>query len=145
MQGGGFVIIDIKGLKMGISIGINEFDFPQWVNDIYNNMTAKDRETNTKANIYGLCNKTDDGFEIVPLISNLSNRVSVLLKAEDVAVAITLADLCYPWAFLPGMATKDNTCKHCDFKFNSRSQDPQCPSCHKFGWEEAITEAKNEK
>ena len=118
----------------GISIGIREFEFPQWVKDIYDCMTPKDREMNTKTNIYGICNKTDDGYEIIPLISNLSNRVSVLPEAKDVAMALILADLHFPWAFLPGKTIKTYTCKHCSFKFDSPLKDPQCPSCHKWEW-----------
>ncbi|KKN73444.1 hypothetical protein LCGC14_0400190 [marine sediment metagenome] len=125
----------MKGNNMGISIGIKEFDFPQWVTDIYNAMTPKDREVNTKANIYGICNKTDKGYKISPLIAGLSNRISVLPETKDVAVAIILADLHYPWAYLPGGLTTNYTCKHCDFKFDSSLKDPQCSSCHKFSWE----------
>lgn len=121
---------------MGISIGLKEFNYPQWVIDIYDNMTPKDREMNTKANIYGICNKTNDGYEITPLIANLSNRISVLPEAKDVAIALILADLHFPWAFLPGNTIKTNTCKHCDFKFDSPLKDPRCPSCKKWGWQE---------
>jgi len=119
---------------MGISIGINKFDFPQWVIDIYNNMTPEDRELNTKANIYGVCNKTDKGYEIIPLISNLSNRCPVLSEAKSVAIAISLADGLYPWTLLPGQTTKSYTCKHCDFKFDSPKKDPRCPFCKKWKW-----------
>ncbi len=123
---------------MGISIGIKEFDYPQWVIDIYNNMSPKDKETNVKTNIYSLCNKTDDGIEIVPLIANLSNRVSVLSKAESVATAIAIANSVYPWTFLPGQTQKKYTCKHCDSKFDSSQKGPRCPSCKKWGWEQAL-------
>ena len=85
---------------MGISVGIKEFEFPNWVNDIYSKMTTEDKELNTKANIYGLCNKTDEGYKIIPLISNLSNRCPVLWEPEDVAVAICIADAHYPPVFL---------------------------------------------
>jgi len=119
---------------MGISIGIKEFDYPQWVIDIYDKMTPKDREMNTKANIYGVCNKTDDGYEIVPIISQLSNRVSILPEARDVAVALILADLHFPWAYLPGETIKTYTCKHCGHKFDCPLKDPQCPSCKKWEW-----------
>lgn len=120
---------------MGISIGIKEFEFPQWVIDIYDEMTPQDREINTKANIYGICNKTDKGYEITPLISQLSNRVSVLPETKNVAVALILADLHYPWAYLPGNTTKTYTCKHCGQKLlKCPLKDPQCPSCKRWKW-----------
>lgn len=119
---------------MGISIGIKEFEFPQWVTDIYDKMTPNDREINAKTNIYGICSKTDAGYEIIPLISNLSNRVSILPEAEDVVVALSLADCHYPWAYLPGQTTKNYTCKHCSFKFDSPLKDPRCPKCEKWEW-----------
>ena len=120
---------------MGISIGIKEFDYPQWVIDIYDEMTPIDRERNTKSNIYGACNKIDDGYKIIPLISQLSNRVSVLPEAKDVAVALILADLHYPWAYLPGKTTKTFICKHCGSKYDKCPlKDPQCPSCEKWEW-----------
>lgn len=123
---------------MGISIGIKEFDYPQWVIDIYNEMTPEDKERNTKSNIYGVCNKTDDGYEIVPLISQLSNRVPVLPEAKDVAVALILADLHFPWAYLPGNSIKTYTCKHCGHKFDCPLKDPRCPSCQKWEWSKAL-------
>ena len=121
----------------GISIGIKEFEFPQWVNDIYNQMTPKDRELNTKANIYGSCNKTENGYEIIPFICSLSNRISVLPKPKDVAIAISLADCIFPWEFLPGNSLQDFVCKHCGFKFKSRLKQPQCQFCHKYQWQES--------
>lgn len=127
---------------MGISIGIREFDYPQWVIDVYDEMNPKDREMNTKANIYGICNKTNDGYKIAPLISQLSNRVPVLPKAKDVAVALTLADSHFPWVYLPGSSTKAYICKHCNFKFDAPVKDPRCPSCKKWKWSEATKGGK---
>ena len=121
---------------MGISIGIKEFEFPQWVIDIYDEMTPKEREMNTKANIYGICKKTDDGYKIIPLISDLSNRSPVLSEAKGVAVALILADLLYPWRYLPGQTIKPYICKHCGFKFDSPLKDPRCPHCKKWEWSE---------
>jgi hypothetical protein len=119
---------------MSISIGIKEFEFPPWVIEIYDNMTPEDRERNTKANIYGICNKTNKGYEITPLISDLSNRVPVLLEAKDVAVALILADLHFPWAYLPGNSIKSYKCKHCNHEFDTPLKDPRCPKCHEWEW-----------
>ena len=123
---------------MGISIGIKEFEFPQWVNDIYDEMSNEDRERNTKANIYGLCDRTDKGFEISPFISQLSNRCRFLPEAKNVATAFALADNLYPWSYLPGVTIKNYICKHCGFKFNSRLKDPRCPFCHKWKWSKTL-------
>jgi len=119
----------------GISIGIREFEFPQWVQDIYDCMTPQDREKGVKTNIYGCCNKKDEGYEIAPIICNLSNRVSILPEAKDVAIALTLADAHYPWVFLPGRTTKLHTCEICGAKFDTNLKDPKCESCGKYRWE----------
>jgi len=119
---------------MGITIGIKDFEYPQWVEDVYNCMSPKDRENNTKSNIYGMCIPKESGYEIIPFVCGLSNRIFILPEAKDVAIAIAIADAHYPWAFLPGQTIKLYNCKHCGFKFKSCQKDPQCPFCHQWEW-----------
>ena len=119
-----------------ISIGIKKPEFPEWVEEIFNEMTPEDRELNTKSNIYGSCSKTKDGFKILDFISALSNRVTLLPDAKSVATAIALADMMAPWTLLSGDSIEPYTCKHCNHKFESHKKDPACESCGKYKWED---------
>ena len=129
----------------GINVGIKKPAFPKWVDEIYAEMSDVDRETNVKANIYGLCRKTRrkslagnyvKGFRIHPMISALSNRVSFLDSTKSVAVAISLADSIYPWTFYPGDQEQLYKCKHCKTQFKTRERQPQCKKCKKWDFQE---------
>lgn len=127
----------LKGYKMaGISIGIKRPEFPVWVDEIYEQMTPDERELDTKTNIYGSCCKTNEGYQITAFVAALSNRVSMLDTAEQVAIAISLADSIYPWEFLPGNSTQDYKCKHCGAEFETKMRRPACEKCGKYEWED---------
>lgn len=119
---------------MGISIGIRNFEFPKWVEDVYDCMTKEERANNVKANIFSICELKDGYYEIDDFIACLSNRVTSGHDAQSCAIALAIADNMYPWSFLPGKHTKKVKCKHCGYKFETRHKDPRCKFCGKWSW-----------
>ena len=120
---------------MSISIGIKEFEFPEWVDAVYDKLTEQKRVNIVKTDIYSACDLAEDqSYNIIPFVSSLSNRVPSGHDAESCAVAISMAETIYPWTYLPGTQKQQWECKHCKHTFETRRKDPRCECCEKWNW-----------
>lgn len=120
---------------MGLSIGIKEFEYPEWVNAVYANLSDEARAKIVKTDIYSACDLAeDDSYNIIPFVGGLSNRVPSGHDAESCAVAISMAETIYPWTYLPGTQKQQWVCKHCKHTFETRAKDPRCEACKKWNW-----------
>lgn len=122
---------------MTISLGIKEPQYPEWVHAVYEAMSAEQRKFNTLTNIYTCCkfHQTENVYEILPIISAMSNRIEKGLDAQGVATAIAIADIVTPREYQPLLENIEHTCPNCGFRFNSASKNPFCIFCRKYGWE----------
>lgn len=119
---------------MSIIITPNEPEYPQYVNDIYNQLTNDEISVIVKTTIYQSVNKCDK-WKIREDIAGFVNRVSETDKIGDVIEVVVMANALYPSVVFQCGESHEHTCPLCSHKFYDCDKDPRCPLCGKFSFE----------
>lgn len=121
---------------MSISIGIKEYQWPDYINDIYKELGPEARELILKALIHMVITKKENQYYIIPFVSGMSNRCEIQKEISGPASALVLTASLVPWTYNERLEVKPYTCPCCGKVFDSREKSPKCELCGKYDFEE---------
>lgn len=76
---------------------VNNFDYPSFVNDIFDKMDNETKNLIVKNVIMSHVEKKDYEFEISELAQSLTNRIKILPDIESIEIMMRLLAYVYPY------------------------------------------------
>ena len=80
-----------------ISVTVKEFDYPSFVNDIFDKIDNETKNLIVKNVIMSHVEKKYDEFEISELAQSLTNRIPILPDIESIEIMLRLFAYLYPY------------------------------------------------